>query len=129
MGVMELKIDNASIERLVQEHIKIAVAGVLSKQSDVLVAKLVEHALAQKRPGSYSSYDKPIIEEQINEMIRSEATAACKEWLDSKRPEIRKLVFAALAKKSDGLVAKVVEQLVVGLSEKLYVDAYLRSKE
>lgn len=123
---MELKIDNASIEKLVQEHIKAAVAGALSQKSDFLIAELVRYAMAEKQ----NSYDRDtLLDRKISAMIREEAAAAIKEWLDEKRPTIRKQVWAAVSKQSDGLVAKIVEQLVLGLSQKLEVSAYLKNRE
>lgn len=121
---MELKIDNVAIEKLVQEQIKVAVAAVLSQKSDVLVARLVDHALQAKAPNAYSS-DGTLLDKKICEMIRDEAGAAVKEWLDTKRAEIRRRVFAEVSKKSDGLVAKIVEQLVLGLGSSLRVQAFL----
>jgi hypothetical protein len=119
---VELKIDNASIETLVKEQIKVAVAEALSRQSPALVNRLVDIALETKR----NHYDRTsILDESINQMIRQEAQEGVKEWLDTKRADIRKQVFAALSKKSDGLVAKVVEQLVISLGNNLHVKAWL----
>lgn len=119
---MELKIDNASIETLVKEQIKVAVAGVLSAQTPELVNRLVNLALSEKR----HNYDSTtLLDESIRAMIRDEAQAGVKEWLDTKRADIRKQVFAALSKKSDGLVAKVAEQLVVELGNNLHVKAWM----
>jgi hypothetical protein len=117
---MELKIDNAAIEKLVQEHIRVALAGVLQANSAPLISRIVDYAMNEKDPGSYGRHT--ILESAISKMIREEALAASKEWMDSKRPEIRKLVLATLARKSDGLVAKVVDQLVAGLSSGLKIN-------
>ncbi len=125
---MELKIDNASIEKLVEGHIKIAAAEVLAKQSPVLIQRLVEQALAVKRPNAYSS-DKSIFEETVQAMIRDEATAAVKEWLDEQRPVIKKLVLEAIKRKDNGLAQKIAEQLVTGLSKSLSVSTYITSKD
>jgi hypothetical protein len=124
---VELKIDNNSIEKLVQEQLKVQVAAILSQKSDYLVQKLVEQALNAKPPNSYR--DVTILDESIQKMIRDEAASAVGEWLDSKRADIRKQVHAALAKKSSGLVAKIVEQLVVGLGSELHVQAWLKNKD
>lgn len=120
---MDIKVDNDSIEKIVQDHIKVAVAGVLSQKSDLLISKIVDFAINAK---SRDSWDKEtILDKQIGEAIRAEAQGAVQDWLATKRADIRKQVHAALVKKSDGLVAKVVEQLVVGLGEELRVTAYL----
>jgi hypothetical protein len=122
---MELKIDNASIEKLVEGQIKVAAAEALAKHSPVLIQRLVEHALAAKQNG----YDRTtIFEATVQSMIRAEATEAVKEWIDEQRPLIRKLVYEAIKRKDGGLAQKIAEQLVAGLSRNLEIDAYLSSK-
>lgn len=123
---MDIKIDNAGIEKLVEGHIKVAAAEALAKHSPELIRRLVDHALAAKR----EHYDRvTIFEATVQKMIIDEATAACKEWLDEQRPLIRKLVYEAIKRKDNGLAQKIAEQLVTGLSKSLNVSTYLQSKE
>jgi hypothetical protein len=125
---MDIKVDNASLDKLIEGQIKVAAAEVLSKHSPELIRRLVDHALARKRDNAYSS-ERSIFEETVQKMIIDEATAACKEWLDEQRPLIRKLVYEAIKRKDNGLAQKIAEQLVTGLSKSLNVSTYLQSKE
>jgi hypothetical protein len=92
---MELKIDNDAIAKLVQEHVRSAVTTALASKSDYLVKQLVDYAMNEKDSRSYGR--STILEDKINSLIREEAAGAMKEWLDSKRAEIRKQVFAAIS--------------------------------
>lgn len=123
---MELKIDNAAIEKLVKEHVAASIATVLSKNSDYLIQSLVKSAMEAKSERSYGN--KSIMDEKIEALIRDEANNAIKEWLDSKRATIKKLVFDACSKKSDGLVATVVENLVASMKN-LRVEVYMSGKD
>lgn len=127
MGMrMDLKIDEKSLEALIKGQIQAAAADVLSKQSPELIRRLVDHALAAKQ----NSYDRQtIFEATVQEMIRQEALAAVKTWLDEQRATIRKSVYEAIKRKDGGLAQKIAEQLVVGLSRNLEINAYLSSKD
>lgn len=120
---MELQVDNKAIEKLVQEHIRVEVMKALSGQSDYLIGRLVDEALAAKS----NSYDrKTILSAMIDEMIRKSANEAAQEWLAEQAPKIKKLVHAALGKKSDGLVAMVAEQLVANFGKGLNVSVWIK---
>jgi hypothetical protein len=123
---MELQVDNKAIEQLVREHIRIEVMKALSGQSDYLIGRLVDEALAGKR----NSYDsETILQKMIGEMIRKAANEAAQEWLVEQQPKIKKLVHASLGKKSDGLVASVAEQLVAGFAKGINVKVWLGSED
>lgn len=123
---MELKVDNAAIEKLVHEHIRAAVMGALASKSDFLIGKLVDEALGQKR----NSYDRQtILHTMIDDMIRKAATEAANEWLGEQKPKIKKLVHDALGKKSTGLVAMVAEQLVANFGKGMHVNVWIKGEE
>lgn len=125
---MELKIDNAAIERLVNEHIRVAVCDVLSKNTDTLVSRLVDDALAKPDPNN--RYDRESqVQKIVRTMIQAAASEAVNEWLTEKKPQIKKLVHAALVKKSDGLIGSVVDAMVAGLSRGIDVNCWLKSKD
>lgn len=126
---MDLKIDEKSMEQLIKGHIMVAAADVLSKQSPVLVERLVKEALEKKSPNSYSHNDPSMFEKAVQDMIRTEAQEACKVWLDEQRPLIRRLVYESIKRKDNGLAQKIADQLVGGLAGGLNVTAYLSGKD
>ena len=123
---MELQIDNAAIEKLVHEHIRVEVMKALGQKSDYLIGRLVDEALAAK----HNSYDqKTILHKMIDEMIRKAATEAANEWLEEQKPKIKKLVHEALGKKSDGMVAAVASGLVANFGKGFDISVWLKGKD
>ena len=123
---VEIKVDNASVEKLIEGQIKLAAAEVLSKHSPELIKRLVNKALEQRRHNAYSG-DPTIFEETVRKMIRTEALEATKVWIDEQRPIIRKMVYDAIRRKDNGLAQKIAEALVAGLAGDLNIKAYLSS--
>jgi hypothetical protein len=123
---MELKVDNASIEKLVNEQIRVSVIEALKGKQEFLLGRLVDEALNAKR----NSYDsRTILQNMLDEMIRKAATEAANEWLTEQRPKIKKLVHEALGKKASGLVSKVADALTARLGEGVNVSVWFGRDE
>jgi hypothetical protein len=96
---------------VIDAHVRAAVAQVLNRDPEGLVRAVVDAALAQKRPGAYSS-EPPIWQEQVNAMIREVAEATWKEWIDEQRPKIQAAIRARLdSRQKKDLIAKVCDRL------------------
>jgi hypothetical protein len=109
------------MKEVVEHTIKTQLASVLSENSDVMVAKLVEQALAEKT----NAYDRRSrLETSLNAAVRDAANGAVQEWIDEQRPKIAALVRKKLNSKSKGLIASVADQLVGGMTSGLDVRYY-----
>lgn len=124
---MELKIDNTTLEGLVKEHIKAAVAGVLAKNTPVLIERFVHEAMNAKDPRGYSS--EKLFDRIVVDAIHAEAKGALDAWIDEQRPMIRKIVYDRLTKKNGGLAQKLAESLVAGLSKDLTITTWIKGSE
>lgn len=122
---MEIKIDNKSVEQLVQTQIRLAVAESLSKQTPYLVERLVMECLNQKSP-NYPY--QPVLESMTQKMINEAANEAAQQWLDEQKPIIRKLVFEKLSSKSKGLIAQVADALTAKLGTGLGATVWLKNE-
>jgi hypothetical protein len=122
---MELKIDNTTLEGLVKEHIKAAVAGVLAKNTPALIERFVFEAMHRKQ----NTYDRETIwDKAVEHAIHEEAKAALNEWIAEQRPVIRKIVHDQLTKKK-GLAQKLADSLVAGLSKDLTITTWVKGSE
>jgi molybdopterin-guanine dinucleotide biosynthesis protein A len=120
---MELKIDNATLEQLVKEHVKAAVAGVLAKNTPVLIERFVHEAMNAKDPRGY--HDDKLFDQAVVAAIHEEAKGALNDWIAEQRPVIRKIVYDQLTKKR-GLAQKLADGLVAGLSRDLTVETWIK---
>lgn len=84
---------------IIDAHVKAAVAQTLSKDPSALIKAVVDAAMKQRAPNSYSS-DPPIWDQQVNAMIREVAKQTFDEWLNEMKPVIAKEVRARLAGKN-----------------------------
>lgn len=125
---MELKIDNGSLEQIIKEHVKAAVAGVLAKNTPALIERFVHEAMNAKARGAYSS-DPTIFDQAVVTAIHEEAKGALNAWVDEQRPMIRKIVYERLTKKNGGLAQKLADSLVAGLSRDLTVTTWIKGSE
>lgn len=125
---MELKVDNKSIEPLINAQIKAAVADVLAKNSDTFIAKLVDAALAEPAKNDY--HDKrPLIDKAIAEGLREAAMAAAKGWLDEQKPKIAEMVRRRLDGDKKSIIASIMDQLVGGFQRGVSVNVWFKGKE
>ena len=118
---MEIKVDNASVETLVTNEIRLAVAKAIEGKNSYLVQRLVTEVLERKKD-HYSR--ETIIEGTIDAMIQSAAKEAAQEWVNQMKPEIKKLVAAKLGSKTKGLIAQVADQLVANFGKGIDVSVY-----
>lgn len=121
---MELKIDNGSLEQIVKEHVKAAVAGVLAKNTPALIERFVHEAMNAKDPRGYR--DELLFDKAVVAAIHEEAKGALTAWVDEQRPMIRKIVYDRLTKKNGGLAQKLANSLVAGLSRDLTVETWIK---
>jgi hypothetical protein len=121
---MEIKIDNSSIQPLIDAQIKAAVAAALAQKSDYLISRIVEQALLAKDNYSRETF----LDKRIKEAIQQETVAGLNAWLDEHREPIRKQVYAVLQKKKDGLVAMIVERMVAKLGKGFDVSVWFRNE-
>lgn len=120
---MELKVDNESIEKIVNEQIRAAVATTLATKSDYLIEQLVRQVMTQKK----DSYSRVTIwEDMVDRMIRGAANEAAKEWMEEQKPKIKALVAKKLGAKTKGLIASVADQLVAKFGKGMDVNVWIR---
>ncbi len=124
----EITLDLASSElgRLVQAQIQAAVAETLGKDPRLLVEAVVNKALQEpSRSGGYGTERKTIFQDEVERMIRDEAIAAFREWLEGKRETFRELIRARLEGADgrstldtliDGLAGAFTQNLHVGVT-------------
>ena len=111
-------------EEVITAQVQAAVAMVLNKDPERLVAAVVEAAMNQKR----DSYNRTTIwEDKLNEMIREIANACAKEWLDEQRPKIRAACMKRLGEKSK-LVDTIADKLVSTLTTSIGVHLTFRDE-
>lgn len=77
-------------EDIIKAHVQAAVQQVLNRDPERLVKAVVDAAMSQKRNG-YSN-EKTIWEEQLNEAIRAVAQETFREWIESVKPAVAKMV-------------------------------------
>ena len=123
---MEIKVDNASVETLVTNEIRLAVAKAIEGKNSYLVQRLVTEVLERKKD-HYSR--ETIIEGTIDAMIQSAAKEAAQEWVNQMKPEIKKLVAAKLGSKTKGLIAQVADQLVANFGKGIDVSVYFKKPD
>lgn len=122
---MEIKVDNAAIEKAVMEQIKMSMVEALSMKGDSLIRSVVHAAMTAKSNG----YDREtLIESSLGKMIREQATGALQEWVDEHKPEIRRLVHKQLNDKQSGLLTSITNQLVASLQGGLSVSVMWRGQ-
>lgn len=76
-------------EDIIKAHVQAAVQQVLNRDPEKLVKAVVDAALNQKRD-HYNS--KTIWEEQLNDAIRAVAQETFKEWVESVKPVVAKMI-------------------------------------
>jgi hypothetical protein len=118
--IFNISLNPQSVKDAVDTEVHAAIASVLGKDSDKLVAAVVKEAMSGKSRNSYST--KSIFAEAVENLIRTEAQAAVQEWVDEKRPQIRKALSEAITRK-EGLVDQLVDGMVKGLSSNFYFSA------
>jgi len=116
-----IQIPGNSVAQIVNAQIKLAVAESLQKNPDGLINRIVDEALRQKKD---SYHGETYLDEAIKAMIKDAAKDALKEWIEANRPKIHRQLLANL-KSVDGLVAKVAERLIAGLSQNMSVTVYI----
>lgn len=132
---MEISVDNASVERLVDHHIKQAVAEALSSKTDYLVQQLVEAALTKPvldsygRPKERNGRRVTVVDNAVEKLICEAANEAAAEWLDDQRPQIKKLVRQRLNSQTKGLVAQLADKLTTSLAKDLQCGVWFRSSD
>ena len=117
--IFNISLNPQTVKDAVDSEVHAAIASVLGKDSDKLVAAVVKQAMS-KNSGGYNS--KSIFATAVEEMIRAEAQAAVKEWVDQKRPQIREALLAAMTSK-EGLVDQLADGMVAGLASNFYFSA------
>lgn len=123
---MEIKVDNASVEKIVEGQIKAAVLEALASKRDYVIEQLVKAALEKKA----DCYDRrTVVEKVIETAIIDEANAAATEWIAEQRPKIRALVKARLEKGHAELVRSVADQLVAKFATGFDVSVWLKGKD
>jgi endonuclease III len=123
---MEIKVDNASVEKIVEGQIKAAVLEALVSRRDDVIEHLVKAALS-KKADDYSR--RTVVEKVIDDAIIGEANAAATEWIAEQRPKIRALVKARLEKGHAELVKSIADQLVAKFSTGFDVTVWLKGRE
>ena len=112
-----LNIPGNTVEEIVNTQIKLAVTEALRKDTEGLIAKVVAVALDKK-----DRYDRDtVLDVAVKQMIVDAAKNALTEWIEENKPKVQKALLAKL-KSVDGLVAKVADRLIDGLSNNLYVS-------
>lgn len=78
---LQIQVSQESIGKLVEQQIRLAVMDAVGKNSNGLVQKLVDAALAFKVTRNYR--ERPFLEDALDEMIREEVKAGLKEWIEN----------------------------------------------
>jgi len=122
MAEMTVKID----PDVVAAHIRAAVAKALGENPDALVKAVVDEAMKVKQ----NSYDKKtVFQTGVENMIREVASKVFREWLDTKRGDIRKAIAARLKAGGDAFVTQAADKLVAALSDNFYVSISLKVED
>lgn len=111
-------------KEIIDGHIRAALADALAKHSDHMIREIVDRALRAPAKDRYSN--QTMVEEAIQATIQEEVGKAIKEWLEQHRPKIAEQVRAALTKKSDGLMSKLVANLAIHLAHGFDIRVLLR---
>lgn len=119
-----VEVNQASIESLIRESIKVAAAEALSRQSPALVRELVDRVVGAKKD-SYSRLT--LFEESLHTAIREETNAQLKLWMDQHRAEIRDIIATRLQSRK-GLSKQIADSLVASLGEGLRISVSFDAK-
>lgn len=101
--IVSLNVDEQAIRPIIQKAIQSAIATNLGKQQDVIEV-MVALALKQKvneygNIGKYSSDNKyDFLEAVTNQAIQAAAKEALKEWLDTKKEQLKEAMLKELKK-------------------------------
>lgn len=113
-------------KEIIDAQVRSAVAQALAKDPAALVRTIVEAALNEKDPRSYSN--KPIWIDALNKMIRDEAQACIAEWIETQRPAIRKACHEKLGTQGRKIIAGIADQLAEKVKTGFHVSISFRDQ-
>jgi len=113
-------------KEIITTHVAAAVMEALGKDPEALVTAVVNEAMRQKK----NSYDSDsVFLSGVKTLIREEASAVFKTWLDEKRPIIQRAITKRLRGEEGTFIETVADKLVNGLASSFYVSVSLQTKE
>lgn len=122
---LSISLPKGSVESIIDAHIKGAVAAVLAKNPEALVARVVEAALTAK--DHYSR--ETVFQQQVTKLIQEAAADEFKKWLDEARPMIAKQVRAKFDGSSKKLIDQIAEQIAGQLTGNFRAHVSFDSKD
>lgn len=124
-------IDTKAIEKQVaaevNDHIRSAVAGALSKEPGALVQAVVTAAMSEK--DGYSARGETVFQKAVNEMIRKAAKEEFGAWLDENRDKIRAAIRKRMKASGGPFIDTVADKLVEGMASGFYVSVQLKVED
>ena len=108
---LEIKIPETMVADTIRaEMVRQIIAGGAAEQ---WIKTIVEHAVSEKE----NSYDRTTkFGNAIAKMIREEAAAAFKEWLDENREQVRTALKKALERQGRRAITALVDNITAGLA-------------
>lgn len=109
---------------VIDAHIKAAMLDVLSKddRGERLIEAVVQQAMTEKKE---RYHDKTILDAQLNQAIREAAMETFKAWIENQKEKISKAIEKRLKRSGDGMIKKIVDQIIKGFGSDLYVKVSL----
>lgn len=123
---MEIKIDNKSLEPLIDAQIQAAIVQVLSTERGDLVSRVVADALGEK-VGSFDRRTK--FQAAVHTMIQEAAKETFKVWLDENKAKIKAAIEARLKKSPQKFVNQIADKLLDGLAGSFHVSCKLKYED
>ena len=110
-----VKVDQASVKAALDDGIRVAVSEVLGRDPKAVIQEVVKAALGERGNGNTYGSRGTLFGQAVDKMIREEAEASVKAWIEERRPEIKALLDTRL-RDSDDLPTALVDKIVAGLA-------------
>ena len=123
---MEVKIDNATLQPIIEAKIQAAILEALSGDT----AKMVEAIVAQSLKQKADSYgNKTVLQKTVETVIQDAAKSAIQAWIAEHKALIHAAVLARLRGAKPGFVDALADKVMEGLASSFYVSATIKVED
>lgn len=113
-------------KEVLDQHIKLAVAQVLSRDPERFITACVDVVLQAKDQNNYNR--KTVLDTVLEKLIIETAQKSAQEWINEQGPKIREAVRKRLDKDKGALIQKLVDGLGDQLQKNVHVSVSISER-